>query len=181
MKKILLGMSLICLLVGQINAVTGLVNLGFDLPWGATGRYEHNVNDRGVGGSLSTIDLDFSGTKISAKSIGVSYTFYSNSAFKGFYFGPAIAFRQIKLTEEVSVVTPLGLVTDLVDAEVNLIDPHVNFGYSLLIADRVTLRLGGKVGYGLGSLKVNSGTESDFSYNPTGLTFALSSAIGFAF
>ena len=63
----------------------------------------------------------------------------------------------------------------------NLIDPHVNFGYSLLIADRVNLRLGGKVGYGLGSLKVNSGIASDLSFNPTGLTLALTSAIGFAF
>ena len=176
MKKILLGMSLICLLVGQINAVTGLVNLGFDLPWGATVRYEHNVNDRGVGGSLSTVDFDFSGTKISAKSIGVSYTFYSNSAFKGFYFGPAIAFRQIKLTEEDSISG-----VPVLEVEGNLIDPHVNLGYSLLIADCVNLRLGGKVGYGLGSLKAKLGTASDLSFDPTGLTLALTSAIGFAF
>ena len=180
MKKILLGMSLICLLVGQINAVTGLVNLGFDFPWGATVRYEHNVADRGVGGSLSMLDLNVGSTKLSAKSIGASYTLYSKTAFKGFYFGPAIAFRQLKLTQPESRI--LGTITTSpVNAKIDLIDLHTNFGYSFLIADRVNLRLGGKIGYGLGSLKFTQGTETDLSFNPSGLTWALTSAIGFAF
>ena len=67
-----------------------------------------------------------------------------------------------------------------VKAEANIIDIYLSAGYSLLIQNTISIRLGLNIGYGFGELEYTSGSTG-ISYDPEGLLGAITTSIGYAF
>ena len=83
-------------------------------------------------------------------SFGVSYFLYLTKVFKGFYFGPGFDYMRVKITEKNWETTGLlGFPKDIeyTESRVNLGNLSLSFGYSALLAELVSFRLGLQYGY----------------------------------
>ena len=174
MKKIIISICLGLILNYTTYANSSLISVGVEVPWGTTVSYEHNIGENGLKGYYSTLSGDIDSTTIDATSIGASYTLYGKKVFKGFYFGPGVAYRSLEMSQ-VDDFTSLT-----VKAEANIIDIYLSAGYSLLIQNTISIRLGLNIGYGFGELEYTSGSTG-ISYDPEGLLGAITTSIGYAF
>ena len=120
--------------------------------------YEKNFNGVGLELRLQSILLSepsktwlhLSPFECDINSFGVSYFLYLTKVFKGFYFGPGFDYMRVKITEKNWETTGfLGFPKDIeyTESRVNLGNLSLSFGYSALLAELVSFRLGLQYGY----------------------------------
>ncbi|RAP30795.1 hypothetical protein DID78_01935 [Candidatus Marinamargulisbacteria bacterium SCGC AG-343-D04] len=176
MKNILVGICALMLSV-SLMASDNLLSGKLELPFVGTGlEYKRVFQNHVVGAGYTFFDGEIGSETIKLSNLGVGYyIFTGGTAFKGFYYGPAVSYRTFDYTQNGF----LGVTT--LDASLNLIDVHVKFGYSFLFSDIVNLTFGGSLGFGVGEFDYNVGDESLIDMDPTGLTYSIESSLGFVF
>jgi len=120
--------------------------------------YEKNLNGAGLEikaegvflTDANLFSLQPSRVECDINSFGVSYFLYFAKVFKGFYFGPGFDYMRVKITEKNWETTGfLGFPKDIeyTKSSVNLGNLALSLGYSALLAELISFRLGLQYGY----------------------------------